>query len=81
MSDEPQTMSMQFPVLCWDCEVKLTDGDVRERVEMHIEQTGTVGEPAVRVSRVTRLVCEFCSGFRTEPERAPWTDPPAKRMP
>lgn len=60
-SGERQTMSMQFPVLCWDCEVKLTDGDVRELVQLQVEHAGTVGEPAVKLRRIVRLVCGPCA--------------------
>jgi hypothetical protein len=69
MSDEPTTMSMRFPVLCWDCEKTLTDGNVRELDEHQIQLSGSVGQPAVKVRRIVRMVCEFCYDYVHGPAR------------
>ena len=55
-----ESMRMEFPVVCWDCEKTLVGDDVRELVAQEIVTSGTVGQPAVKVRRITRLVCRFC---------------------
>lgn len=65
VSDESSTMSMQFPVVCWDCEVQLTDGDVYEEVvQVDVALAGTVGKPAVKVRRIVRLMCAPCASLQ-----------------